>query len=313
LDLLKKDNKKVAYLPAYTCETVIAPYKKAGYALKFYDIDPALLKPRFDRNMISQISVLGLCGYYGFSYYDRSFVEECCAAGVTVLQDITHSIFSKDGIETNAGYNAGSLRKWLGIPSGGVAVKRRGLFSAPLLSAEEEHVKSREACFAEQEKVLKGEEGASEEKVSELFWTGEMRLRQMFDAYESDSLSAEIAASLPFEHIVQRRRANYGYILSRSPFSPAIKPVFPVLEEGVCPSHLALYSPDRETAREALAARGIKSTVYWPFHNELDLTSCPGAAYIYNHIYSLPVDQRWQDDDMDYLCGVLADPAVKGI
>ena len=32
--------KKVAYVPAYTCETVLGSYLKAGFSLRFYDIDP---------------------------------------------------------------------------------------------------------------------------------------------------------------------------------------------------------------------------------------------------------------------------------
>lgn len=31
------DMRKVAYVPLYTCETVLAPFEKAGYQLKFYE------------------------------------------------------------------------------------------------------------------------------------------------------------------------------------------------------------------------------------------------------------------------------------
>jgi hypothetical protein len=305
LDLKQGDAKRVAYLPAYTCETVIAPYKKAGYELRFYDVTPQRLTPQFDRAMIPHISVLGLCGYYGFSSYDRSFVEDCAAAGVAVIQDITHSVFSAGGIDAHADYIAGSLRKWMGIPSGGIALKRKGLFTLPLLPPDEEHIRGRLACFG----------GASEEEASDIFWTTEMRLRQMFDAYESDRLSSDIIAHYPCRDLIRRRRENYVRILSRSPFSPRLSPVFPELPDGVCPSHLALYSPGREEARSFLAGCGIKSTVYWPFHNEFDLSgggpagspAWPGAAYIYGHIFSVPMDQRYGVEDMDLLCDALAE------
>jgi hypothetical protein len=307
---------KTAYLPAYTCETVIAPYKKAGYTLLFYDVSPALC-PRFDWELIPHISVLGLCGYYGFSSYDRDFVGACAEAGVKVVQDFTHSIFSADGIETRADYVAGSLRKWMGIPSGGIAVKRQGTFSLPLLPLEEEHLRGRLACFQEQERVSRGEEGASEKRAGDIFWETEMRLRRIFDAYESDALSRSIIEDCPWRELVRKRQENYRYILDRNPFSldpglqgQAVKAVFPVLTPGVCPSHLALYSPDREGAREILASRGIKSTVYWPFHGELDLASFPGAAYIYDHIYTVPIDQRYGKEDIDLICQAIE--AVRG-
>jgi hypothetical protein len=299
LDLAPRDATRIAYLPAYTCETVIAPYKKAGYTPVFYDLAPEGLTPQFDPALIPRISVLGLCGYYGFSSYSRDFVGDCVKAGVTVLQDITHSAFSAGGIEPQADYIAGSLRKWMGIPSGGIAVKRRGGFSPALLAPEEEHIRGRLACFEEQARVERGEAGTREERPGEIFWETEMRLRRIFDAYESDGLSRDIMTRFPWKELIRRRRANYARILEHSPFGPGALPVFPRLEEGVCPSHFPLYSPNREEARALLAAGGVKSTVYWPFHGELDLADFPGARYIYDHIYTIPVDQRYTPEDMD--------------
>jgi hypothetical protein len=248
---------------------------------------------------------LGLCGYYGFSSYDRDFVEECVDAGIAIVQDITHSAFSTDGIEESARYIAGSLRKWMGIPCGGIALKRQGRFTLSLLPAEEEHIKGRISCFEEQQRVVAGERGTAEEKVNDIFWKTEMRLRGMFDAYGSDELSAEIINYYPYQRLIRQRRENYQYILSQNPFSPQAVPVFPQLAEGICPSHLALYAEDRERALATLADQGVKATVYWPFHGEIDMADFPGAAYIYDHIYSLPIDQRYSEADMVLVCEAL--------
>ena len=64
------DTRKVAYVPLYTCETVLAPFEKAGYQLKFYELDQDL-HSIFDTSVIDEISVLSLCGYYGFCNYDH--------------------------------------------------------------------------------------------------------------------------------------------------------------------------------------------------------------------------------------------------
>jgi dTDP-4-amino-4,6-dideoxygalactose transaminase len=309
--LTKRGNEKaLAYLPAYTCETVIAPYKKAGFELCFYDIDPGQLQPRFDMELIPQIAVLALCGYYGFSLYDRNFVRECTETGAAVVHDITHSVFSDDGIEELADYTAGSFRKWFGIPSGGVAVKRRGSFARPPLPPEEAHIRGRMECFAEQSRVMRNEAGASAERASEIFWDTEMRLRKIFDRYGSDSLSQDILTAVPWRELIRRRRENYQRILEQDPFGPALRPVFPSLPQGVCPSHLSLYSRNRDRAQELLGTQGIKTTVYWPFHGELDPRDFPGAAYIYGHIFSLPVDQRYSSQDMLAVCDALKTVAI---
>ena len=307
LDLMMRDSTRAAYLPAYTCETVVAPYKKAGYTLKFYDISPEGLTPLFDRKRIPEISVLGLCGYYGFSSYDRDFVGECVDHGVTVIEDITHSVFSADGKDGRVQYLAGSFRKWLGVAAGGIAIKRNGRFEPDLLPPEEEHIQGRLSCFEERRRVMAGEPGASDRRVEALFWETELRLRKLFDAYESDDHSVRVLKNFPYRDMITKRRNNYGAILDRNPFSTGVKPVFPLLYEGVCPSHMSLYSPHRDKAQEFLARRGIGSTFYWPFPGETDLAGFPGTAYITDHIFSVPVDQRYTKDDMELLCDALAD------
>ena len=305
LDILQHDTKRTAYLPAYTCETVIDSYVKAGYQIIWYDVSPDLLTPRFDPGAVRDISVLGLCGYFGFSYYDRNFVKACRDAGVTIVHDITHSAFSGDGVDPLAHYAAGSFRKWIGIPSGGIAVKQTGTFNLPMLPAEEEHIRGRVACFEAREKVLEQEDGVTDDIVTDIFWKTELRLRKMFDAYESDELSGEIMTHYDYAGMIEKRRGNYQYILSDNPFNEKIRPVFPVLRPGECPSHMSLYSPDRGKIQEILLGEGIKSTVYWPEPPHVDLSKYPGAAKIYKEIFSLPVDQRYGEEEMAVLCNAI--------
>ena len=97
-DIARYDTRKVAYVPMYTCGTVLAPFKKAGYQLKFYELDQNL-HSIFDTAVIDEISVLSLCGYYGFCNYDHSFVKACKEKGVVIFEDVTHSMLSADGID----------------------------------------------------------------------------------------------------------------------------------------------------------------------------------------------------------------------
>ena len=53
-DICQHDNRKVAYVPIYTCETVLAPFEKAGYQLKFYELDENL-HSIFDKRVLDEI------------------------------------------------------------------------------------------------------------------------------------------------------------------------------------------------------------------------------------------------------------------
>lgn len=41
-DLMLTDQKRVAYLPSYDCETVLGCFVKAGYEIHYYDFDKNL-------------------------------------------------------------------------------------------------------------------------------------------------------------------------------------------------------------------------------------------------------------------------------
>ena len=68
------DQRRVAYLPSYTCETVTGCFVKANYEIYYYDVDEHLV-PQFDETLIDKISFL-ITGYYRFSTFDPEFVAE---------------------------------------------------------------------------------------------------------------------------------------------------------------------------------------------------------------------------------------------
>lgn len=284
MDNLAHDTKRVAYVPVYTCETVLAPFVKAGYTLKFYDIDENLC-PVFDPQAIDEISLLSLCGYYGFCSYDHSFVQACKDRGITIFEDVTHSIFSTDGIDPLCDYVAGSFRKWMGVNCGGFALKRNGKFLDAALPVDPTHLSLRRKAI--------------ETAGNDAFWEGEMLLRRMFDRYASDEESAYLLRHADFEQIASARRANFAAILSGlSDDLQGVRPVFPALTESAVPSHFVAYADEREDLQAYLAKLNIRSTVYWPVGPEVNLDGYDTARYIYDHIVAIPCDQRYNAEDM---------------
>lgn len=296
------DSKHKAYVPAYTCETVLSSYEKAGYDLSFYDVDKERLTPIFRKEDLQDISVLGLCGYFGFSSYDKAFVQYAKKQGITVLQDITHSIFSLDGYSPDADYYAGSVRKWMGIASGGVAIKKKGKFSLPMIPVEQTHLKGRYLAMHYKEEALDAGDTFNDTQASDVFWETELRLRQMFDAYQSDEESEAILAHFNPKPLFERRRNNYQIVVDNLLESEQCKAVFPSLDDSSCPSHFCFYSNNRDQAQKQLEHMGIRSTVYWPRPPMLkNPKKMPQAAWIYDHIVSVQIDQRYDKKAMEYL------------
>lgn len=293
----------IAYVPAYTCETVLSCYVKAGYRLRFYDVDPDGMVPLFREEDLEGVTVINVCGWFGFLTYDHSFMEKCREHGVKILFDTTHSPLYYDELSD---YAAGSLRKWMGIACGGVARKLCGSFNVRMLPAEEEHLRGRYASMALREEAI--EEGSDEKnaQASEVFWNTELRLRQIFDAYSSDERSIEIAKHFDFESMREKRCRHFEIISSTVKPNSGWRPVFTKLGKDDIPSHYTIYCSDREDMKRYLDEMHVKYTAFWPQPPMVDdISRYPGAGYINTHVLSVQLDQRWSDEDMLRLSEIL--------
>ncbi len=306
---IKDDVKKVAYVPAYTCETVLGSYLKAGFSLRFYDIAPDNLTPIYKEEDLDGVGVFGLCAYYGFIRYDQDFLKIVHDRGIIIVHDTTHSPLYTDPM---ADYSAGSLRKWMGIASGGVAYKKAGEFNIELMPPEAEHIKGRYKAMEERFIAIKSGDDEYNKKASETFWETELRLRKIFDAYKSDDESTFIAKNFDYDAMAKKRRENFMAIISSLEPAYGWRPIFTELKEHDVPSHFSLYADSRDELQSFLRERGISSTVYWPLPPMIDdIKKYPGAMYIYSHICSIQLDQRYDEDAMKYLASVLNEYSAK--
>ncbi len=305
-DYLLRFSGKRCYVPAYTCETVLAPYEQLGMELIFYDFD-LRMTPRFDQAMLGEFDILHIAGYYGFSSYDEKFVRQAHDAGAIIIQDLTHSLFSFDGLSPLADYAAGSARKWLGVAAGGIAYKRGGSFLLPPEAPDEEHLSRRFRLLD----GARSSTGVTTNEMNDRFWAAEGMLRQMFSYQASDLASIELMEHVDVTNLQARRRANYQTLLDLllpTEFAPHI--VFPVLDPATVPSHFTILYPKRDLLQQKLLELGIKTTAYWPTipAGTEEFT----AATIYRDVLSLPMDQRYDESDMKTVATMLlqADAAI---
>mgnify|MGYP002247179811 CR=1 FL=1 len=181
------DQKRVAYLPSYDCETVLGCFVKAGYEIHYYDFDKNL-SPVFEEEMIPQISVLLVCGYYGYPTYDENFVKKCKASGVSVIVDTTHTAFSPLPACPDADYIAVSLRKWMGVASGGLAIKRKGTFGVKPIPINKEQFSLRDQALQSRETYEHTGNEDYNKEGNDVFWKAEFMLREIFDIQEGMKL-----------------------------------------------------------------------------------------------------------------------------
>ena len=304
-DSMLTDQKRVAYLPAYICETVMAGFIRANYRVIFYDVDKHLC-PHFDPKVIPEISFLLICGWYGYSTYDSEFVAECQKQGVTVMQDITQTAFSANGVCPYTDYVVCSMRKWMGVPAGGIAIKRNGTFKINPEPANELHLNMRrEAMTIGHEYRQTGNEELNK-KSFDTFWQAEMMLRQIFNIQEGDRQSIEIMCHYPVQDAVARHRENYQYLISHLPKNAPLKPFFTDIPDDTCPMYFAFLCNHRQHFKDYLKDNGILANIYWPVPPFIRIENYPMAHYVYNHVMSVCCDQRYSLKDMQHIIDVLS-------
>lgn len=294
-DIIKNMDKPLkAYIPLYTCETVVAPFKKNNCEISYYDVDKNL-KPILVDESIENCDVMLICGYFGFVRYDVEKIKYAKSLGKIIVEDATHSVFSSGGMSPYSDYIAGSLRKWINVDAGGFALKKHGKFVAKQKEISDEHLKLRHNI----EKF-----GQSDPELArKYFWQAEYMLREIFDSQKSDSDSINTIKHMDVSRIIETRRANYKTLLDKIN-NKMVHFIFN-LESGDVPSHFTVFVDERDKFFEYILKNNIQPKIFWPTHNSQEELKDTGSQYVYDHILSLPCDQRYSEKEMNYIAEVV--------
>ena len=81
--------------------------------------------------------------------------------------------------------------------------------------------------------------------------------------------------------------------------------MFPVLDPATVPSHFTVLAERRDALQDFLKEEGIHTTAYWGKSPLADTSRCPQAQYIYDHVLSLPCDQRYGPAEMERIAAAV--------
>ncbi len=293
-----------SYMPAKLNRAVLA----AGCEVRFYEVhgdcrwDLDEVDRLVDRDAVAIFHV----HYFGFPGEIAAMRALATARGVALLEDCALTLgASHRGVPLGSWGDAAlfSMRKVLLSPEGGalvVGVRLRDFrpthvrrvsswFSAPrFLAQRAKHGYVRLTRGADPLRLVRlGPEG---------FMDGRPR-----QELEVKQLSTFTRLRLPFsdvERVAARRRENYRYVLDRIAASPAVRPMFPRLPDGVTPYSFPLVArEDRDGLRRALVRDGVLAAAGWPespFDPRLARTRALAATVV-----ELPIHQATTRQQLD--------------
>lgn len=290
-----------ALLPDYCCASMIEPFLKAKIPVDFYPVHTAD-GLSVELNIPDDCTIVLLCNYFGFSAdCPKQELDRFRKRGGTVIEDITHSLFSKAYMYGESNYFVASLRKWGALLSGGFCSKRCGKFTkTPEMHPNAHFLKTKAEAMQLKEEYLHTGEPEKKAQYLQLFSESNRWLAAHWSGLVMDEESRELLAGWDLEQIRTVRKSNASLLYRGLVQCSGVKPLFPV-ERMDCPLFVpvCIEAGRRDAVRQRLIDEEIYCPVHWPHPD----AKC--ASPLYDTELSLICDQRYGEKDMRRLLTVL--------
>lgn len=285
-------NRKVqnVYMPAWCCDSMLAPFVDRGIKAKLYDV-------RFDGQLDylveenKQADILYVTNYFGYeNTIDLGIVKQFKNKGVIILYDRTHSfLMDNDPYLPLADYSFASIRKWTGVIGGAVVegVGQPTLKECPYLAPKETAMRMKQAYIA-------GDDAIDKQEFLRLYGEFGHHLADDYRDYAMDDLSYAIYKTTNFEAMKAQRRANAQYLHEHLNLQ-----FLSSLTINDSPLFVSVLFPTKEE-RDRVRKRLIEAEIYCPIHwpKPTQIPTDFDANKIYDTELSLICDQRYDISDM---------------
>ena len=294
-DLKAERGAKSIYMPAYCCDSMIEPFKKQGYEIKLYAVEP------YSKTIHRQVftdhgcDAILLLDYFGFESEETAvFAMMEKLRGTVVIVDRVQSAFSETKALEYADYTVTSWRKWF-FSNAAEAEKKCGEWLIPeAKKANEKYISLRRNAARLKANYI--ENGVGEKpKFLAKFGEAEELLDNDFSYYAAEEKSLEEIRYADVDFITSRRRENAALIYDelKNLHAEIIRPLYAQMGENDVPLFVPVLV--RKDIRQALRQHLIKNEVYCPIHWPSELG---GANKLYDGELSLICDQRYSTEDI---------------
>ena len=249
-------------------------------------------------------TVLVAAPYFGAAYRQEivDALEGVWAAGVEIIEDRSHSLFS-DAAQLVTARGFASLRKWSGLADGGVAFGTAvDNLSTDLPSGGEAFDLRREGMEAKGRWLDDGE--GDKESFIDLITRGEAALSKVAGVRPMTTASLSELAGWDIGAIRSARQANAHQLLKGLRRIPGIEPM---LQFGAdeTPLGMPVLCDARDDVRRGLTAQGIYCPIHWELPAQVTAAEFPYEHSVQARILTLVCDQRYGSDDMEHILDAL--------
>ena len=280
--ILRARQYKKVYIPYYTCDVVLEPFKKLGIPFEYYHVN-IHLEIR-DEIALEEGESLLYTNYYGLKQrYTERLAKQY---GNSLIVDSTQAFYAKPiaGIDTFY-----TCRKFFGVPDGAY------LYTDKLLDVELELDQSYERMLSLTKRIdLSPEAGYQDFRDTSMALVGQSIKRM-------SKLTQRMMLGIDYEAVAQRRRDNYQLLNEALGKENNLELL---LEDDAVPMVYPYLAPVKGL-REILIDNKIFVARYWP--SVLECTKPDDIDYLLSYqMQPLPIDQRYGEEEMRQIIDLLS-------
>lgn len=292
-NILKNKQIKKAYLPSYSCFSMTEPFFDLGIEVEYYDVyyNEGL---KYDIDFRDDIDIFLAMNYFGYSNTNMdSYIRKFKSMGKIVIEDITHSIFSTKRFSKFSDYLIGSLRKWMPLASGGIAVNMNSNFEIEINSkSNEKMIDIKKVAMQNKKDYIENANNVSKETFMSQFAQSTKALAEDYRNYSIDDESLKIIMGIDINKIINSRIENIKLIYEKLKKNLNIR----FLVENYNGEDALLFVPIilehdlRDNLRKYLIEKKVYLPIHWPLEEENN--------NIFEKELSLICDQRYTKEQI---------------
>lgn len=288
-----------AMLPSYCCDSIIEPFRKKGIQVCYYDVNfEDGLQIKLD--VQDDIDVILWCNYFGYRVQMPDLKEFINDGGI-VIEDITHSFFSKEKFHAQSQYLVASIRKWEPVLCGGYCASVRGkLKYKPIKVPPKSFLEKKKHAMVLKSAFLNGDNNISKDTFLQEFADSNKWLSTNYSELSVDDESRKILDSIDWGEEYRIRRDNAKVLYAGLKNKDYIQLIFEEKEMD-CPLFVPIVIKNGK--REIIRKRLIDNRIYCPIHWPKPHTEC--KSNLYDLELSLICDQRYGEADMNRIISVI--------
>lgn len=273
---------KRLWIPYFTCDVVIQPVKflKVPYSIYHINADFTIA----ENIVLEENEYILYTNYYGIM--DAYCKVLASIYGQHLIIDNAQALYAEHLKGVSTFY---SPRKFVGVPDGGIAY----------INSVYDVVLVKDVSYDRCSHLLKRYDLIPSEGYQD-FRDNAHKITESTMS-EMSNLTEALLSSIDYDSICEQRISNFKYLCKHLSLLNGLQ--MPPLESFACPMVYPFYAKISKL-KERLISNQVYVATYWP--NVLNWCNPDDLEYkLTTNIIPLPIDQRYDIDDMDYIINII--------